>query len=61
MKITGDKPEARWGHKACVVYVSNLQGEQRPLLLIMGGTNSEDYDLDDMWILDIKSGIWKEV
>ena len=61
MKINRNEPEARWGHKACVVYVSSLQGEQHTLLLIMGGTNSKEEDLEDMWILDINSGIWKEV
>jgi hypothetical protein len=49
-------PSARDGHTACVV-----ERAPRPLVLVTGGWDATDHALDDMWLLDINSGLWKEI
>ena len=46
-------PDKRQGHAACA-----LSG---PLLVIMGGKNSEDALICDSWIYDFTTKLWKKV
>ena len=49
-------PSARDGHAACVI-----EGRPRPLMLVTGGWDAMDHALNDMWLLDVNSGIWSQV
>ena len=49
-------PSARDGHSACTI-----ERAPRPLLLITGGWDASDHALSDLWLLDINSGLWKQV
>ena len=49
-------PSARDGHSACVI-----EGAPRPLMLVTGGWDATDQATSDMWLLDINSGLWKQV
>ena len=50
-------PVERSGHAACCLNY----GEEHPQLLVTGGVDLNDNTLQDAWILDVKSGRWKEV
>ena len=43
-------------HACCLNY-----GEDHPQLLITGGLENNGNILQDAWILDVKSGRWREV
>ena len=45
------------GHAACCLNY----GEEYPQLLATGGKDENDITLQDEWILDVKSGRWREV
>ena len=50
-------PVERASHAAtCLNY-----GEEHPQLLVTGGVDNNATTLQDAWILDVKSGRWKEV
>ena len=36
-------------------------GGDRPQLVVTGGVDASDNTLNDMWIMDVQSGMWKEV
>ena len=47
----------RAGHAAvCLDY-----GGDRPQLVVTGGRDASNNVLNDMWIMDVQSGMWKEV
>ena len=47
----------RDGHAAvCLDY-----GGDRPQLVVTGGHDASDNVLNDVWIMDVQSGMWKEV
>ena len=50
-------PVERAGHAACCLNY----GEEYPQLLVTGGVDKNDTTLQDAWILDVKSGRWREV
>ena len=50
-------PVERSGHAACCLNY----GEEHPQLLVTGGLDKNGKTLQDAWILDIKSGRWREV
>ena len=50
------QPSARDGHSACAI-----QEQPRPLMLVTGGWGTMDNALNDMWLLDINSGLWSQV
>ena len=50
-------PVERSSHAACCLNY----GEEHPQLLITGGVDNNDNTLQDVWILDINSGRWREV
>ena len=50
-------PVERAGHAACCLNY----GEEHPQLLVTGGCDNNDTTLRDAWILDVKSGRWREV
>ena len=47
----------RTDHAACCLNY----GEEDPQLLITGGITRDDHTLQDVWILDVKFGQWREV
>ena len=47
----------RSGHAACCLNY----GEENPQLLVTGGVGNNDTIVQDAWILDVKSGRWREV
>ena len=50
-------PVERASHAAiCINY-----GEEHPQLLVTGGVDNNATTLQDAWILDVKSGKWREV
>ena len=50
-------PVERASHAAiCLNY-----GEEHPQLLVTGGVDNNGNTLGDAWILDVKSGRWREV
>lgn len=50
-------PVRRDSHAACCLNY----GEKHPQLLITGGVDNNGNSLQDAWVLDVKSGMWKEV
>ena len=50
-------PVRRDSHAACCLNY----GEKHPQLLITGGVDNNGNPLQDAWVLDVKSGTWKEV
>ena len=50
-------PVERASHAACCLNY----GEEQPQLLVTGGVDNVDNILQDAWILDVKSGRWREV
>jgi len=50
-------PQQRSSHAACCLNY----GQDHPQLLVTGGKDNNDNTLNDMWILDVKSGRWREV
>ena len=58
-----ERPEgASWplgtsSHAACCLNY----GEEHPQLLVTGGVDKNDNTLQDVWILDVNSGRWREV
>ena len=36
-------------------------GGDRPQLIVTGGVDDDDNVLNDVWIMDVQSGRWKEV
>ena len=50
-------PAERQDHAACCLNF----GEEHPQLLVTGGVGVERYTFSDTWILDVRSGRWKEV
>ena len=53
----GPHPPARYHHStSCLDY-----GGDKPQLVIFGGRDVNGDVLNDVWILDINSGVWKEV
>ena len=36
-------------------------GGDRPQLVVTGGLDASDNVLNDVWIMDVQSGMWKEV
>ena len=50
-------PVGRTRHAACCLNY----GEEHPQLLVTGGVDTNDNALQDAWILDVKSGRWREV
>ena len=36
-------------------------GGDRPQLVVTGGHGARNYVLNDVWIMDVQSGMWKEV
>ena len=48
-------PVERSGHAACCLNY----GEEHPQLLVSGGVDENNVTLDDVWILDVKSGSWR--
>ena len=50
-------PAERSTHAACCLNY----GQDHPQLLVTGGLDRNDNTLNDMWILDVKSGRWREV
>ena len=53
----GDSPTVRRLHAAtCIEH-----GGDRPQLVIIGGVGAGDNVLNDVWIMDVQSGRWKEV
>ena len=51
------RPVERSSHAACCLNY----GEEHPQLLVTGGRDNEDNTLQDVWILDVNSGRWREV
>ena len=47
----------RSSHAACCLNF----GEEHPQLLVTGGVDKNGNTLGDAWILDVKSGRWREV
>ena len=50
-------PVRRDSHAACCLNY----GEENPQLLITGGVDNNGNSLQDAWVLDVKSGTWREV
>ena len=50
-------PVERSSHAACCLNF----GQDHPQVLVTGGLNKDGNTLSDMWILDVKSGRWREV
>ena len=50
-------PAGRDSHAACCLNY----GQDDPQVLVTGGVDENLNVLNDMWILDIKSGKWREV
>ena len=50
-------PVERSAHAACCLNY----GQDHPQVLVTGGFNKNTNILNDMWILDVKSGRWREV
>ena len=50
-------PVERDAHAACCLNY----GEKHPQLLVTGGVDKTGNTLQDAWILDVKSGRWREV
>ena len=50
-------PMERSSHDACCLNY----GEEHPQLLVTGGLDNNLNTLQDAWILDVKSGRWREV
>ena len=36
-------------------------GGDRPQLVVTGGTDASNNVMNDVWIMDVQSGMWKEV
>ena len=53
----GPWPEERSSHAACCLNY----GQQYPQLLVYGGRNRENRPSEDVWILDVGRGNWKNV
>ena len=53
----GDPRPVRRREHAAVCLVC----DDGPTLLITGGIDKDDKVLDDVWLLDMKSGRWREV
>ena len=51
------RPVERSCHAACCLNY----GQHHPQVLVSGGWDKNGNTLNDMWILDVKSGIWREV
>ena len=47
--------------RMCHASVCLGYGKANPQLLVTGGLDKEEEPLGDMWMLDVKSGCWKEV
>lgn len=50
-------PAERSGHAACCLNYA----QDHPQVLVTGGLDDNDKTLHDKWILDVKSGRWREV
>jgi len=50
-------PSGRIYHSACCLNY----GQDQPQVLVTGGGDMMNNTLNDMWILDVKSGRWREV
>ena len=50
-------PVGRSSHAACCLNF----GEEHPQLLVTGGVDNNGNSLQDAWVLDVKSGRWREV
>ena len=50
-------PVSRDSHAACCLNY----GKENPQLLITGGVDKDGNTLQDAWVLDVKSGEWREV
>ena len=50
-------PAERASHAACCLNF----GQDHPQVLVTGGLDKNGNTLNDIWILDIKSGMWREV
>ena len=50
-------PAERDTHAACCLNY----GQDHPQVLVTGGKNKNGNTIDDMWILDVQSGRWREV
>ena len=50
-------PAERSCHAACCLNY----GQDHPQVLVTGGRDKNDNTLKNMWILDVKSGRWREV
>lgn len=53
----GTWPKARGAHAACCLGYGQLHQQ----LLVSGGVDNEQVTLNDVWLLDVSSGKWKEV
>ena len=58
--VCSDKPPARSSHAACCI-AGPLTGQQRPLLMVVGGEKGTWNALGDVWLLDVDKGVWTEV
>ena len=50
-------PAERDSHAACCLNY----GQDHPQVLVTGGQDKNDNAINDMWILDVQSGRWREV
>ena len=62
MKFSGASPCARYYHAACCI-AGPLTGQQHSLVMVVGGwgENPSLRTLDDVWLLDVDMGVWREV
>ena len=60
-KLVGLEGEPRPVGRSCHDAVSLGYGGDYPHLLITGGRGDDDTVLQDIWMLDLQSGRWKEV
>ena len=62
LKFSGASPCARYYHAACCI-ASPLTGQQHSLVMVVGGwgENPSLRTLDDVWLLDVDMGVWREV
>lgn len=56
----GRKPCPRSNHATCC-FAGPTTGQQRPLLMVVGGRSGNSEMLCDVWLLDVDKGQWSEV
>lgn len=60
MKISGNCPDGRGGHAACIIKGS-AKNSQKQGLLVIGGLGEGFTVLHDAWFLNLTTSSWTEV